>query len=1186
MAKREWTPQQRQAIDDHNGSLLISAAAGSGKTAVLVERVVRLITHPTNAVDIDRLLIVTFTKAAAAEMKQRLSARLGDFIAQDPENTRLQRQQMLLPTAPISTIDGFCTSFLREHFDACGISPRFSVAEGATETMLRNEALDETLEVFYAAAEDGFSRLADLINGRKDDAELKKTVLATYDFIRAQAFPFAWLREACAIPENTPLSETVWGKWIRRYVSEHLLFLCDVMNRAADTLAGVEDATAYLERLIADIAVLRNTALIVADPANDWDACAAAVQTAVPGDLRGFKEVDKALKKIAQDTWTMVRKDIREKLIPSFGEDEQTAMNGIRNTKDMLTALCEVVEAFTERYAQKKNERQLLDFSDLEHLTLELLCDAQTGEPTALAKEAGAQFAEILVDEYQDTNDVQDTIFRMLSNDNNLTFCVGDVKQSIYGFRQAMPEIFMGKKREYAKYDSKHYPAYITLGNNFRSRKEVTGAVNFVFEQLMTREFCGIDYCDNEQLIPSNTTYPAMQAATEVLLLDNPFAKADMDADVLEARLIADRIRELIASGTVTENGQLRPVKYSDICILTRSRGTHAATLAAELNRLGIPSAVDVGVPFFKAPEIQATLALLRAIDNPLRDVSLAAMLLSPVAQMTANDLATLRVHAKTATPEIPSTLYGALLAAEPCETISAAVYDKVQRVLRMLQHYRRLALALPADILLTRLLEETALLAAVAADDNSRSRVEHIHELMQFARDFEQNGFKGLSAFVRYMDRMESEKDDLFTSPAHTGNSNTVSLMTIHGSKGLEFPIVFMARLFGQFNRESSKKALLLNGKVGAAISDYDPVEMNKTDTVAKRGVKLAIRYTEFAEELRVLYVAMTRAKEKLITVFVQSNLVSRIQKLASFLSDSKTLTGAHMLSLHSLGDWLISAFLRHPDAQLLRHIAGDTLPDTLSSDAPLICREYIAAELADSSVCETDKAQGQADMQLVAAINERIGYQYPFAALHAVPVKMAASVLAHKETDSEFIAHSKPSFLSTDGLTGAQRGTATHAFMQYADHTAAANDPAAEAERLYHDGFLTEQQVQALNISHIRTFFASDLYKRMANAAVLHREYDFAVLLSATAYDNTLPDTLENENIVVQGMVDCLFEENGELVVVDYKTDRVKDGDELRTRYKKQLDIYSEALTKLLGKPVKETLLYSFHLDKIISV
>ncbi len=1184
MAEREWTPAQQHCIGARGGSVLVSAAAGSGKTSVLVERVIRRITDPEEPVDIDRLLIVTFTRAAAAEMKGRLSARLTECIAAHPEDRRLLRQQMLLPSAAISTIDGFCTTFLRENFEVAGINPRFKVPESGDEMLLRREALEETLEVFYAAAEPAFMRLADLLNGRRDDSGLKNAVLSTYNFIQAQAYPIRWLREHIpAIDENTSLSDTVWGKLIRQFAVQKFTMLRDMVLRSINRLQGVEKAEDLTNHFLAYFAHLLSVINTIEDPNTDWDHCMYAVQSAVPGTIPRTKNLPLEIAENLKATFAFIRKDIRDSVIPLFGELEYIRRRDLIESLPLLHTFCDLIEAFSERYREKKAQKQLLDFSDLEHLTLSLLCNPETGEPTALARETGRRYTEILVDEYQDTNDVQDTIFRMLSYEQQNQFLVGDVKQSIYGFRQAMPQIFMQKKEQAHPYDAVNFPAYITLDANFRSRKEVTGTVNFLFRQLMTKNFCGIDYAGNEELIPA-ATYPEHPGAmTECLLFDHPFSGKELSADQAEARLMAARIRELIATGQVTEKGQLRPVQYRDICILLRSRGSRATLYAEELRAQGIPVDIDTGTPFFEVPVVQTALSLLRAVDNPLRDVPLMALLLSPIGGFTADDCAKLRVLARDRSEHRSPALYTALLFAADQDG-DAALRQKAERMIARLRHFRRLAISLPADALLQRLFEETSLLSVAAADPNGDQRVGDLRQLLQYARRYEQNSFRGLSAFVRYLDRMETEKGDLASDPT-VGGHNAVSLMTIHGSKGLEFPIVMLPHLFGEFHRDTGRQPLSLHGTVGAALGGYDEETMTTFKTVSQNGVQLASRYTELAEELRVLYVAMTRAREKLICLFVKKNLPSRLRKIATFLSNSAEIDTARLLSLGSFGDWMLLAFLKHPDAVLLRSLAGESSPNLLPTDDPLGCRLYQPEHLEPVDPAAVNTA-ADPDPHLLDTLKEHIHYRYPFAALQAVPAKIAASELAHRDIAADYVATRRPAFLSAHGLTPAERGTALHTFMQFADFDAATADPKAEADRLLTDGFLTAAQREALDMEKIRRFFAGDLYARIRSADRVWREYAFTVPLPAGDFDPSLPAIAAEDRMIIQGIADCVFEENGRLVILDYKTDRIGDGTRLRDRYHKQLEVYRRALADTLGLPVKEALLYSFHLDEVIKV
>ena len=1181
MAERKWTEGQHNAIATRGGSVLVSAAAGSGKTTVLVERVIGRITDPENPVDIDRMLIVTYTKAAAAEMRGRLSKRLGDLIAENPDDLRLQRQQMLLPTAHISTIHGFCGAFLRENFDKLGISPRFRIAEESETSILKQEAMEETLEVFYAAGEEDFLKLSDLLNGRRDDSGIRDAVMQTFNAFQAQAFPLAWLKEAC-LPKDAhlPIGQTAWGQQVRRFTAQRLQVHLEITQNARLPFRGLNEAAGYLAVLDDFAALLEQAILTLSDEQNGWDVCIRALENAVFDRLPSSKGLDKEYVETVKNAFNGYKTDLQKKLIPLFGESEEIATRGVQDTLPKLAAFYRVMALFCERFAAKKAAKQLLDFGDLEHKTLSLLCDADTGEPTPLAKETAKRFSEIFVDEYQDTNTVQDTIFSMLSCDQNSCFFVGDVKQSIYGFRLAMPEIFMAKKDAFAPFDGKHYPATICLGENFRSRKQVTDGVNFVFTQLMTKAFCGIEYDDTEKLIPA-ATYPERDdCATELLLCDNTFSEKELPTYILEARMIATRIKELMKNGAVTENGGSRPVKFGDICILTRSRDAHAPQFAAELNRLGVPTEVDTGTPFFQSNDVQTALSLLRVMDNPLRDVPLMSLLLSPIGGFTPDDCAQMRILAKKDVNKSTSLYTALTLTAET----ACPLQEKAAEKLAFLQHWRREAVTLPVHTLLSRLMDETGLLAAAAAGTDGDVRVHILRQLLQYAGQFEQNGFRGLSGFVRFMDRLEQEKGDL-SAPAPAVGGDTVRVMTIHGSKGLEFPVVFLARLFKEFHRDTAADPLVRHNTAGIALKGYDGETMTSFPTVSQSGVLIAVRQTSLAEELRVLYVAMTRAKEKLFCVFPLKNLTGRLAKIAQLLPHKPTFDTHRLLMMGSLGDWLLSCFLRHPDATLLRHLSGQPQIVSLDDNSPLICRDFQAEQFIDMEG-EDCAGEAEADTELYTLLQERLAFTYPLAELNTVPSKIAASELAHKETDAAFVAVSRPAFLSETGLTPAAKGTALHTFMQFAHYPAAALDAAAEAERLYQEGFLSLPQKNALDTEKIAHFFDGSLYQRIEKAGKVWREYAFTAPLSVTAYDPTLSDALQEHTLIVQGIADCAFLEDGKLVIVDYKTDRVQNEQALVHLYKKQLDIYKDALSKALGLPVKETLLYSFHLSKAIPV
>ncbi len=1185
-----WTDAQQNCIDARGGTVLVSAAAGSGKTAVLVERVATRIADKTAPVDIDRLLIVTFTQAAAAEMKQRLAKRLAASLQEDPDNGHLARQQMLLPSAQISTIHGFCTAFLRENFEAAGVSPRFSVADANAVKLLKDEALDETLEIFYAASEQGFLTLCKILNGAaRNDRNTRERILRIYEAIQAQTFPEQWLRNACEIPpEQTPLLETAWGKLMREHAKVKLLFAEECAAKALAPLATMEQYAKFYERVTVLPALIRNAVCVFDDTANGWDDCKRAIEAIQPPTLTGKKDIDPFIVEPIEAAWDLVKAVVKE-LKSFFVNTEAEEKVLLAQTAPTMQALVGLVETFTERFAAKKRERGWLDFNDLEHFTLRLLCDQQTGLPTALARETASKYTEIYVDEYQDTNEAQDTIFRMLGCDTNTAFLVGDVKQSIYGFRQANPQIFLDKKAAFAKYDGETFPACITLDKNFRSREEVTEMVNFVCKQVMTASFCGIDYQDGEQL-DHGATDAAGVSPVEILLADDTFSASELKAETLEARIIAQRIEDLVKNGWVTdkdaETGEsiTRPVQYKDICILLRGRGSRPISFAAALQEKGIPVQKDKTLPLFAADEVGTALSFLRAVDNPLLDIPLMAVMMSSTVGFTADECAKIRVCARKADSRNVS-LYVALLLAERGD-IPAPLREKITAFLLFLQHYRRLAATVSAEEFINCLYDDTGMLL-LAADADGAQKVANLRGLVEMARGYEQNGFHGLSAFLRFVDRMEAEHPDM-EAPRPAGQANAVSIMTIHGSKGLEFPIVILANMTKGIREDKSTEVFSMHNTAGAAICAYAEDTAETQKTAAFQGVELAKRYTDYAEEARLLYVALTRAKDKLICVYADYRLQKYIANLAKFVPQAPCISAAALMEMGNVGEWLLAALFRHPDAHILRHLANATDIETLPANTPLDVKWLDAGAYLDmdDAAAETEKQAATAYAATAAEeLFSRISYQYGFAALGSVPVKMAASELAHREMNSTYVAVNRPAFLNEAGLTPAEKGTALHTFMQFADFAIAASDPEKEADRLYEQGFLSAAARGALDMARIRAFFAHPLYARMCQADTLWREYAFTVPLSVAALDPALSDMVE-ETLVVQGIADCVFEENGELVIVDYKTDRVKDADILRQRYQKQLEIYREALQQTLGKPVKETVLYALYLNDTVEI
>ncbi|MBQ9859428.1 MAG: helicase-exonuclease AddAB subunit AddA [Clostridia bacterium] len=1173
MSKRVWTAKQEQSITATDGSVLVSAAAGSGKTAVLVERVIRRITHPTAPVDVDRLLIVTFTRAAAAEMRQRLSNALVAKMAEEPENRLYQRQQMLLSQANISTIHGFCTRLLQEHAAQAGLPVGFKVAEETQAKVLAEEALDTVLEENYRRKDGAFIALANQLNSHKSDSGLREAVLHAYDFMQAQPFPAQWLRQQLdAYTAVVPLEKSLWMGPILQELDMLLESACLRAEKAV-SLASVEGLEPYQDALRLECNRLHELRERLSDLSYD------ELYRAVDGFAFERLAAVRAKDAVALDCKEQIqnlRKITKKKMEQAaalFCGTEEECREDLAQMAPLVEALGRLVEQYQKTYTALKRQQKLLDYGDLEQETLRLLLDSETHRPTPLAVSLSAHFAEIVVDEYQDTNAAQDALFFALSRGGNNLFMVGDVKQSIYGFRQAMPEIFTSRRDSYPPYDPAvaTYPATITMENNFRSRRQVTDTVNFLFRQLMQRRLGGVEYADGEELVCSAAYSEGADCRAEWLLLDMQQGEEDLTPEQAESHLIARKIRQLLDAATVEEDGVSRPMQWRDICVLFRTRKA-MGRFAAEFNRLGIPTAAEAGGGLLAAAEIRTVVSLLRVIDNPLREVELSAVMLSPLYGFTPDEMGLLRLSAGRHTP-----LYTAVENySHPEEGREANLCARCAVLLTDLRRYRTLAVSVPADRLLELVYRESGLEAVYAARSGGRQRVANLHRLDQVARSFEQGGFRGLSAFVRYIDRLEEQGKDL--PGGSTQRQDGVQMMTVHGSKGLEFPVVFLARLGGKNNNDDARCKLLFHATAGIGLRLRDDEAQEKHTTLPFVGVQSARRLDSAAEELRVWYVALTRARERLFMVYTAKDISKVLAARGAELPDGEQLLPDTVLRATCVGDPLLTAALRHPAFAPLRAVPCRSLPSEQNWWVETCAPASLTAAMVSSATVEADEG-------LAAALRQRFGYVYPYEALQSVPAKLAASQLSHESMSRDHIAVSRPAFLQKEGLTAAQKGTALHTFMQYADLTRAAADLEGETARLAENGFITEAQRNALPTDKIRTFLAGPLFARMAAAQTVWREYPFTVPVMADTLAS-LPAAMGQETVVVQGIADCVFREGDGLVLVDYKTDRVKTAEELTARYRSQLLFYKQALEQLLCLPVKEMLLYSFALDRAVAV
>lgn len=1177
----QWTKDQQIAIQNRGGTLLVSAAAGSGKTAVLVERVLTRLTDPENPVDIDRLLLVTFTNAAAAEMRERIGAALAQAVARDPQDTRLRRQLFLVHRAKITTVHALCLSLAREQAAALGIAPDFRLMDAQEGKILRAEVLEEVLDTAYERGDAGFFALCDLLTAGRDDKKLGDVILGTYEKIQAHPDPHAFLETVRqglhADDMDTPHAAVLLAQ--ARAAAEHgAAFL----HMAVDAVTGIDELyDTYLPALTSDLHQAER--LLDVLHGGDWDACVETAQSITFDRLKAARKFeDKAFLeeiKALREEWKTVAKAIREKWLTVTAQE---AAADRTLTAPALSALIDMVNAFEQAFSEAKRARNAADFNDLEHFAVRLLYDG--AQPSALAGTLSQQYAEIAVDEYQDTNAVQDAIFRALSQGERNLFLVGDVKQSIYGFRLADPSIFLQKYRAFADADAAQdgAPRRVVLGQNFRSRAAVLDACNYLFSAVMGETVGDLAYTDREAL-HLGMDYPEAGHArykTEVLLLDAAGLGEDEDAPdktSLEARLVASRIRALLDEGFPVfdkETGALRPVTPGDIVILLRSPGPRAQVFIAALEQAGLTASAEERGGLLSTAEVGTMVSLLAVIDNPRQDVDIIGVLRSPLFGFTEQELADIRLTDRSV------SFYDALVA-------SREQFDKAELFLQQLDDLRTFACDQPVYRLLWEIYDRTGALGLYGALPNGAQRQSNLLTFFERARAFESQGYRGLFAFVRLLRGMQETGEDFQTVGAEA-TGGAVRILSIHKSKGLEFPVVIVAGCAGQFNEIDLREPVLVHKELGFGSKCRDLERGVQYDTVERTAVAVQQRREMVSEELRVLYVALTRAREKLIITAASGTLEKSLQKWAQWAA-LDTLPQYAMGAVRAPLAWIVAPLLRHPASRALREAYGLEVPEHGTDCDAFILRVFRPDEVAEPTLPEVLRF-AETDAQDYAV---QPYLRYPYAFLSELPSKLTATGLGRGYRADEAAEQTPPprrevklrAPLFEQGqrrLTPAEVGTAHHLFMQFCDFDAAAAPGGVERERrrLEEARLLSPQQAAAIAPDRIERFFASDLYRGLMAAHPVRREFKFSVLVPAAQYFPVAEQAPE-EKVLLQGVIDCLIDTPEGFVILDFKTDRVTEsGVSARAeQYRAQMQAYMLAVRKIFARPVCRCVLYFFH-------
>lgn len=1166
---RIWTDSQKQAIDSQDGTVLVSAAAGSGKTAVLVERVIQRITDENNPVDIEKLLVVTFTKDAAAEMKERIAKRLSEMICEQPFNSYLKRQKMHLSNAQISTMDSFCSKLVKENFDKAGVSPDFQMLSDVEHEIMKNEVVSEVLEEVYSMPEDESAPFLALFTNARNDENLIKAIFSVYKFATASQNPSVWVEKSFSdYFENLYVYETKWGKHCLNRLKEVLEY---VKIKATDIIDDAPENSNLLGAVTADLTPVIGSVDTILELINShpekWDEIKELTDSLW---LSTFPRVPKDEKDEYYDEIKGRRDSLKKYFLRArsiiicnekeYGED-------IEYLRPVMKILKNCVIRFIELLNQRKNETNLYYFSDILHLALKILVDFNpdgTYTKTALAEELSAEFSEILIDEFQDTNEAQDTLFSVISKDNKNKFMVGDVKQSIYKFRQAMPEIFMGYKDSFEVFNGNNYPATISLDKNFRSRRGIVEGINFFFRFIMTGNSCGIDYENGEQLSFGANYNDYDSACVSVHLVETE--KINSTDLVAEAQHIGNIINEMVESGTlVGKKGEERPIQYKDICILMRTVTKQAQTVIRELSEMGIPVYFQKQGNFFESSEIVTVFSMLKIIDNPVQDVPLVSVMLSPLFPFTEDDLARYRCETRK------GSFYNAL----------KNLYDddeKVREFFDVLSYLRTLSVTMDIGSLIRRVLEITAYDSIVGAMENGEKRLLNIELLINYAEKYEASGGSGLSGFIRYLDKIRKNGEAVEGANEISENDNVVRLMSIHKSKGLEFPVVFLANCAaGGSGREFHN--VRINRKLGVGTLRYFPNLHKDFTTLPLNTIKQLEKQEESSERIRLLYVAMTRAQEKLYLVGSMHNCHKRITELYWEHYSNFTDPAVPLSYCSNFMQWILLSMMNHSstDFPYLFNTCKD--PHSPAIDFEIIDRP-------DSLVvAKKEEKTFEADKNLLGIITERLSFRYPYDALASIPIKYAASTI-NKEESLTYLATENPAFSGTGELTPAQRGTLTHRFMEICDLGNSCENIDDEIQKAIRMKHFTEKEAAALQKDKIKAFFSSDLYSRIKTAEKFCREQEFSMSLPLSVVNNDFSGNMSNENVIIQGVIDGLIINGKDGEIVDYKTDRVNNAQELCDRYKEQMFIYKKAAEECFGLQNITVTLYSFHLSKEISV
>lgn len=1348
MSSPKWTQEQQDVIDSRGGNLLVAAAAGSGKTAVLVERIIQMILNSDLKIDIDKLLVVTFTNAAASEMRERIGDAISKKLDENPEDEHLQDQLVLLNKASITTIHSFCLEVIKSNFHKINLDPNFRIGDETECSLMKLEAIDETFDILYEQNDEEFCYLVDCYAEKRGDSNLQNLILSIYSFVMASPYPKVWLKESAEdfnITDDFDFATSKWAKAILETVKIQMEGIEKSLCKAIEDVDGIDELVTFTDKLKIEYEKIKEI-LYACD--TSWSDAYRQISSMT------FENYAKGVKRIPKDAPSYIKeekdkaKKIRdnakksiEKIKTSvFNKNYDDLKDEIKFLYPIVKSLSDVVLMFEQIYSQKKRDKGIIDFNDIEHFALQILTETdENGDfvfdeegkniPSDIALEYREKFYEIFIDEYQDSNQVQEVILSTIAKQKEPNrFMVGDVKQSIYRFRQAKPEIFLQK---YATYDTDLSSKYkkIMLYKNFRSRKEVVDSVNYIFEHIMSKNLGEIDYNEEEKLnLGANFEEVEEEkiilgGATEIHLMEKKVPEVedpdeeeeegeDLDASQIEARMVGKIIRDIMRPN---ENGEImqvfdkkletyRNVEYKDIVILLRATSAWAPVFAEELINMDIPTYADMGQGYFETMEIQVIMSFLKVIDNPMQDIPLIAILRSPIYGFTPEDFIDIRITDKKvsfyeamrmfvgekidlsneeeqdiAEDEISDDIGNEIIDVNINEEnsyvdadmddyyqninyedfeyeneefiyndevmyesyISENVEDdliyeinsniegdkesqkselelKVRRFLDDLKELQEKSMYMSTDEFLWYIYTNSGYYAYCGALPGGSQRQANLRILFERAKQFEETSFKGIFNFINFISKLKKSNSDMGSAKTLGENANVVRIMSIHKSKGLEFPIVICSGMGRNFNTMDFRKDVLYHHELGYGPQIVDFERRISYPSIAKEALKCKINIENISEEMRILYVALTRAKEKLIITSSIKDIEQNMHKWSSNISTEKMVSKYDILNGKNYMDWMMPAIIKHKDLEDIRETYNLSTSISMEDESKWSVKTWNRDDI-DFEKHEKEGIRevlntmdlSQHDTEYYEQIEKKLNFEYPYlgvvkkaASISVTEIKKRQEEYEEQEDSLGLYKHKttlkKPKFLSesqkSEKITGARRGTIVHLIMEVLDFEKVNTESEikAQIQDLVKRRIITEKESQVLSPRKIMRFFKSPIAKRMLSSKFVKREQKIYtqikmndIYLNDEIFKNNR-ETYENESVMLRGVIDLYFEEDDGLVILDYKTDFVDENNkkEIIHKYKKQIEIYADVLSKLTGKKVKEKYLYLFGIDKQVKV